>query len=154
MTFVALATGLLFVLGLGLIHHIGVLTIIRVTPHAGGRGHAAVLVTFTGLLLLHSLEIVAAALALAGLLRIEAFGALAGAYSGTWEGLIYFSGMSFVTLGYTDIKAEGPIRLVAMFLSLGGFMVLTWSATLLYSVCGKAWREGGYSSDEAPGRGS
>ncbi|MEN3793413.1 hypothetical protein [Fulvimarina sp. MAC3] len=65
MTFVALATELLFVLGLGLIHHIGVLKIIRITPHAGGCGHAVVLVTFTGLLLLYSLEIVAAALALA-----------------------------------------------------------------------------------------
>ncbi|MCK5931031.1 MAG: hypothetical protein KAG89_02580 [Fulvimarina manganoxydans] len=154
MTFALFAIGLLLVVVMGAVHHVGVLTIIRITPHAGGRGHAAVLVTFTGLLLLHSLEIVAAALALAGLLRIDAFGALAGDYSGTWEGLIYFSGMSFVTLGYTDIKAEGPIRLVAMFLSLGGFMVLTWSATLLYSVCGKAWQQGGYSSDEAPGRNS
>ena len=152
MTLAALATGLIFVLVLGMVHHVGVLTIIRITPHAGGRGHAAVLVTFAGLALLHSVEIVAAAVALAGLLQIEGFGGLAGAYGGTWEGLIYLSGMSFVTLGYTDIKAEDSIRLVVMFLSLGGFMVLTWSATLLYSVCGKAWREGGYSSDEAPGR--
>ncbi|EAU39766.1 hypothetical protein FP2506_00090 [Fulvimarina pelagi HTCC2506] len=141
MTLVAFATGLSLVLILGMIHHVGVLTIVRVAPNFRASGHAPIMITFTCLLILHSFEILSFALVLAALLEINGFGDLGGTFSGTWEGLIYFSGMSFVTLGFSDIKALGPIRLVAMFFSLGGFMVLTWSATLLYSICSKIWQQ-------------
>lgn len=76
-----------------------------------------------------------------GLLVSGALGDLGGAYDGSWGGLIYFSGINFATLGYTQIETSGPIRMVNMMQSLGGFMVLTWSATFLYSVCERAWRE-------------
>ena len=141
MTLVAFATGLFLVLILGVIHHVGVLMIVRVAPNFRASGHAPIIVAFACLLILHSFEIVLFALVLAALLSIDGFGNFGGTYSGTWEGLIYFSGMSFVTLGFSDMKAFGPIRLVAMFLSLGGFMVLTWSATLLYSICSKIWQQ-------------
>lgn len=52
--------------------------------------------------------------------------------------MIYFSGINFTTLGYTQIEAMGPIRLINMMQSLGGFMILTWSATFIYSVWKKA----------------
>lgn len=57
------------------------------------------------------------------------------------DGLIYVSGISFATLGYTQIETSGPIRIINMMQALGGFMALTWSATFLYSVCEQAWRE-------------
>lgn len=56
----------------------------------------------------------------------------------SWTGLIYFSGINFTTLGYTQIEAAGPIRLINMTQSLGGFMILTWSATFSYSVWKRA----------------
>ena len=32
-------------------------------------------------------------------------------------------------------------KLVSMMQSLGGFMVLTWSATIIYAICSQAWPE-------------
>ncbi len=62
------------------------------------------------------------------------FGTFSGAYTGSVADLIYFSGRTFVTLGFTQMETSGSIRLVAMMQSLGGFMILTWSATFIYSV--------------------
>jgi len=61
-------------------------------------------------------------------------------YNGSWSDLIYFSGINFVTLGYTQIETHGPFRLIIMMQSLGGFMLLTWSATFIYSVWGRVFR--------------
>lgn len=99
-----------------------------------GTDHRAVLTAFLGLLVLHTLEIIAWAGAYAVLLEAGWFGTFSGAYTGSVADLIYFSGMTFVTLGFTQMETSGSIRLVAMMQSLGGFMILTWSATFIYSV--------------------
>ncbi|MEN3793686.1 hypothetical protein [Fulvimarina sp. MAC3] len=150
MTLIALLIGIVLILTLGFAHHFGVLTIIRITPHAEAKGHLAVLVTFAGLFALHLAEILAFAVIFAGLLSFEALGSFTGSYTGSWADLIYFSGTNFVTLGYTGITVTGPIRIINMLQSLGGFMALTWSATLIYSVSGTAWHQGGYTSEESP----
>jgi hypothetical protein len=49
-------------------------------------------------------------------------------------GLLYFSGVTFATLGFTAQKAVGAIRLLVMAEALGGFMLITWSATFVYSI--------------------
>ncbi|EAU41265.1 hypothetical protein FP2506_00820 [Fulvimarina pelagi HTCC2506] len=150
MTLFALLIGIGLILCLGIVHHFGVLTIIRITPHAEANGHVAVLVTFAGLFALHLVEIFAFALVFAALLTFDSLGNFGGSYSGSWADLIYFSGTNFVTLGYTDITVTGPIRIINMMQSLGGFMALTWSATLIYSVSGTAWHQGGYTSRASP----
>ncbi|MDY8108619.1 ion channel [Fulvimarina sp. 2208YS6-2-32] len=152
MTFIAFIIGFALIVALGTAHHFGMLWILRMTPHAEHTGHKAVLFTFVGLLTLHTSEILAFAGVFALLLQFEALGAFGGSYRGTWADLIYFSGINFVTLGFTDIDTIGPLRLIGMFQSLGGFMVLTWSATLIFSVSGTAWHEGGYEEDEASDR--
>ena len=130
----ALVTGFLFVALLGTVHHFGILFVHRFMPRTGRRAHRAILTAFLGLLVLHTLEILGWAGAYAVLLDQGWFGSLGGSFEGTFNDLIYFSGMNFVTLGFTQLTTEGPIRLVSMMQSLGGFMVLTWSATFIYSV--------------------
>lgn len=88
------------------------------------------MVAFVGLLALHTIEILAFA-AVYRALQGWGVGGFDGSYDPCWSGLIYFSGVNFATLGYTQIEATGPIRMVNMMQSLGGFMVLTWSATFL-----------------------
>ena len=76
MTLVAFATGLFLVLILGVIHHVGVLMIVRVAPNFSASVHATIIVSFACLLILHSFEIVLFALVLSALLEIEGFGEL------------------------------------------------------------------------------
>ncbi|HEV7277886.1 MAG TPA: ion channel [Devosiaceae bacterium] len=137
----ALLIGLVLVAALGVGHHYGLLAVRAVQPAADDKPQAAIMIAFLGLLALHTIEILAFAAAYRVLLDWGAVGTLGGGYDDSWSGLIYFSGINFATLGYTQIEASGPIRMINMMQSLGGFMVLTWSATFLYSVSESAWRE-------------
>ena len=136
----ALVFGFLLVAALGIGHHYGLLAVRGIMPDSDDRPQAAIIVTFLGLLALHTIEILAFAGVYKVLLGWGGLGDLGGSYDASWEGLIYFSGINFATLGYTQIETSGPIRMINMMQSLGGFMVLTWSATFLYSVCERAWR--------------
>ncbi|GGL80593.1 hypothetical protein [Wenxinia marina] len=120
----ALLTGFLLVAALGAFHHYGLLGI-RAIKRRVGSPQAAILGTFLGLLALHTLEVLAFAVIYWAILQWAAFGTLGGGYDHEWSGLIYFSGINFATLGYTQIETAGPIRMIGMMQSLAGFMVLT-----------------------------
>jgi len=137
----ALLVGFLLVAVLGAFHHGCLRALDYLTGDDHDRPNWTVIGTFLGLLAIHTLEILLFAGAYALLLAWPDAGRLAGEHAETWNGLIYFSGINFVTLGYTQIQAEGPIRVVNMMQSLGGFMVLTWSATFIYSTWEGAFRQ-------------
>jgi hypothetical protein len=130
----ALIIGFALVAAMGGVHHAGLLAIERLAPSPRIRPNLSLLATFLGLLTLHTAEILAYAGAYALLLEVPGMGALGGDFGGTWGDYVHFSGISFSTLGLSGIEAQGPIRLVGMMQSLGGFMVLTWSATFIYSM--------------------
>ena len=130
----ALLTGFGLVMLLGLVHHFGILGIRLFTPHLDDQRNTGILSAFMGLLVLHTIEIIAYAGAYQLILSQGWFGDLEGAYNGSFYDLIYFSGINFVTLGYAEVEAEGAIRMVSMMQALGGFMIITWSATFLYSI--------------------
>lgn len=136
----ALAIGFLSVAAAGVLHNAVLFGIGRIAPRAERRPHGRILVAFLALLLLHLAEI----LALAALNRaLLARPWLAGTDPPVldWADTVYLTGVNFTTLGYTSIDLAGPVRLVTMAQALGGFMLLTWSATWLYSICEASWRK-------------
>ncbi|MBO6718122.1 MAG: hypothetical protein JJ913_09225 [Rhizobiaceae bacterium] len=136
----ALLIGWLLAGALAIFHH----GCLRGLDRLGGRDvrrpNLTLIGVFIGLLTVHTIEILLFAGVYRVLLNYPSLGTLAGEFDGSWEGLIYFSGINFVTLGYTQIEAEGPMRLIGMMQSLAGFMLLTWSATFIYSVWSRAFR--------------
>jgi hypothetical protein len=136
----ALLVGFILAALLGIFHHGCLRGLDSMTGHDKSRPQATLMGVFVGLLAIHTLEILLFAVIYGALHEWLWLGRLTGEFSDSWEGLIYFSGINFVTLGYTEIKTEGPIRLVSMMQSLGGFGVLTWSATFIYSAWEKAFR--------------
>jgi hypothetical protein len=139
---VAFLLGLGLAVAVGMGHHLAIAALAVAVRWLSRHGRSPILPAFCALLALHAAEILAYAGAYAAILHLGWFGGLAGAFSGGWEGLITFSGINFTTLGNTAIEVEGSLRLVAMLQSLAGFMLLTWSATFLYSVCARSWQEG------------
>ncbi|MGZ3218293.1 ion channel [Paracoccus sp. T5] len=135
----ALLLGFTLVCILGIAHHYGLLAIRAAKPNAREAEKTAIMIVFVGLVALHTLQILAFAFVYRLIVSWSGMGGLSGQFGGSWNDLIYYSGINFVTLGYTQIEAAGPLRIVSMMQSLGGFMVLTWSATFLYSVCDRAW---------------
>lgn len=136
----ALIIGFLLISFLGIAHQYGLLGVRALKPDAAIRPQAAITIAFLGLLVLHTLEIVAFAAFYKLLIDWGLLGDLEGSPPSSWGELIYFSGINFTTLGYTQLETTGPIRLINMMQSLGGFMILTWSATFLYTVCERSWR--------------
>ncbi|KFB08436.1 ion channel [Nitratireductor basaltis] len=132
----ALLVGFALVLALGVFHHYALRSLDELRLRVRNADMTLIAI-FSGLLLIHTLEIVLYAGVYALLLPLEWTGRFDGSFSGSFNDLIYFSGINFSTLGYTQIKTEGSIRIISMMQSLGGFMVLTWSATFVYS----AWSE-------------
>ena len=133
----ALAIGLLGVAFLGAWHPGGLLLLKRVKPSGGGEGYFAVLITFWGLLALHVSEILWCALMIAGFTALDGSGAITGGMGNDVAGLIHLAGISFTTLGFTGQNVQGPLSLLLMFVALGGFMLITWSATFVYTL----WEE-------------
>lgn len=139
MTLVAISIGICLVSAIGFIHHHALQALGNLLPKSSDRPSFAIQTTFVGLLLLHVVEIVTFALANGWLMLWEGFG---GPLSEplAWGDVIYLTGVNFTTLGYTQIELTGDIRLVTMLQSLGGFMLLTWSATYLFTVCRETWK--------------
>ncbi|MEQ3624207.1 MAG: ion channel [Celeribacter sp.] len=137
----ALFVGVALVALLGVLHHFGVSSLRRVWPHPERSANMAILGSFMCLMALHLIEILLFAGAYRVLLTWPDFGSFSGDFDGSWTDLIYYSGINYTTLGFTGIDTVGPIKLVSMMQSLGGFMVLTWSATIIYAICSQAWEE-------------
>lgn len=130
----ALLIGIALVAALGVFHHFGLMTLNAIVGNEKKHPHGSIIAAFMGLLVLHTLEILAFAAVYMFLLQYDWMGGFGGKFGGTWNDLIYFSGINFTTLGYSQIEATGPVRMINMMHSLGGFMVLTWSATFIYSI--------------------
>ena len=139
----ALFIGFVAVSLLGTLHCFGLMAIRQVTPLADVTSHTGIVRIFISLLTLHVAEILLFAALYAGLQHVQMLGMLASDIPRTWTDYVYFSGINFVTLGYTQIETQGSIRMIATMQSLGGFMVLTWSATFVYSVWGRIWSSDG-----------
>ena len=133
----ALALGLLGVAFLGAWHLGGLLLLKRLKPSGNGEGYFAVLITFWGLLALHVSEILWCSLMIAGFLAMDGAGVVTGGSGSDAAGLLYLAGITFTTLGFSGQTVQGPLSLLLMFVALGGFMLITWSATFVYTL----WEE-------------
>ncbi|MBI1404147.1 MAG: hypothetical protein GC147_13170 [Porphyrobacter sp.] len=131
--------GLLF--AYGALHLAGLEFIRWVRPDRQSQTPMGLLLTFWGLALLHLVEIALAAGLLAHLLADPRNGMLSEGFGSSAADYLYFAGVSFATLGYTQLEAHGAIRLLVMLLSLSGFMLITWSASFIYTVWGETFRQ-------------
>ena len=141
-----LGSGILLLLLSGVWHLGGILLTQRLKPDPESHRFVGVLVASWGLAVLHFSEIALGALGYAIVLALPGAGTIHSGYGTDLAGLLYFSGITYTTLGLTGQTVEGPVQLLAM-LPLGGFMLLTWSAAFVYSI----WEEQFRNSREANG---
>lgn len=57
----------------------------------------------------------------------------------SFEESIYFSAVSFTSLGYGDIVLEEPWRLLSAIQAMTGILVCGWSTALLFAVVQRIW---------------
>ena len=96
------------------------------------RALIAVIVTALGLMLLHCLQIFVWAVAYRLLTPVQPIDSL--------EAAMYFSAVTFTTLGYGDITLSSEQwRLLTGIEALNGVLLLGWSTALLYAVVHRTW---------------
>ncbi len=54
---------------------------------------------------------------------------------------VYFSFVSYTTVGFGDLVPHGHVRFLSNMESLTGFVVITWTASFLFMEMEKHWRE-------------
>lgn len=136
-----LACGIALLFTYGAVHLAGLELIRRNKPKQERHKYLGLLVTFWGLALLHLVEIALGGAVLHVVLNAPGTGSLSHGFGSTVADYLYFSGITFGTLGYTQLEATGAVRLLVMMLSLSGFMLITWSATFIYTIWGESFRE-------------
>ena len=60
--------------------------------------------------------------------------------SGDFLDYLYFSTVSYTSLGLGDLYPVGPVRLLTGIESLNGLLLIGWSASFTYLVMEKRWR--------------
>ncbi len=110
-----------------------------------GRLHRTrVLVLILGLLVTHICEIWIYAIGYGLLDGVEGFGSIATTSSHTlpsdWLDDIYFSFVTYTTVGYGDLVPVGPIRFIAATEALNGWVLLGWSASFTFLEMQRFWR--------------
>lgn len=68
-------------------------------------------------------------------------GSLGGAEAPTFFDYLYFSFVSYTTVGFGDLVPLGAVRFLSNMESLTGFVVVTWTASFLYMEMERHWRD-------------
>jgi hypothetical protein len=104
-----------------------------------------VLVLILGLLTTHVFEIWIYAIGFGLLDGVSDFGSIAHVQfpdtQSNWLDYVYYSFMTFTTVGYGDLVPHGPIRFIAATEALTGFVLLGWSASFTFLEMQRFWRE-------------
>jgi hypothetical protein len=97
----------------------------------------------------HIVEIVIFAIGMYIANRFLGIGALAGvAQDGLFGDYLYFSLVSYTTLGFGDIYPTDGLRLITGIEALTGLLMITWSASFTFLYMEKFWRLGHGSKAE------
>ncbi len=123
------------------IHYEGLLGLTKVLGGQQRQQRVKVLYAIGSLLLLHVVEIWVFALCLLLLMQWPACGSLSAMPLHLFDA-VYFSSVTYTTVGYGDMAPVGPIRFLAGTESLVGLVLITWSASFTYLEMDRFWRGG------------
>lgn len=110
------------------------------SPKIPGPTRLRVLVALFGAILAHFVEVILFAAGYVLLLQAENYGTLTGNTTDSlWFDCLYFSFLTYTTVGIGDIEPLGPIRFLAAMESLVGFVLLSWTASFMFMEMKRYW---------------
>jgi Ion channel len=114
----------------------------RYLPVLSHRRRRRVLILIFVVLVTHVAEIWLFGLGYFLLSRDPALGSLAGLPTAELPDFVYFSAMTYTTVGFGDAVPIGAIRFMAGMEALTGFVMITWSASYTFLEMQRDWRPG------------
>lgn len=91
-------------------------------------------------ILAHVLEVFIFAASYYGFIYFGSDGSLHGSFDGSFLDSVYFSFITYTSLGIGDIIPHGNIRFLVGLEALSGLVLITWSASFLYIEMQKFWK--------------
>lgn len=91
-------------------------------------------------LLAHIIEIWLFAVAFYFMHHADDYGSLNGNFDGSLLDSVYFSFISYTTLGIGDIEPVGQLRFLVGIEALVGLVLIAWSASFFYDTMRRYWR--------------
>lgn len=125
-----------------LLHYEGLNFLLRKLNRMQGRLRRRVLFGIFGVLSVHIAEIWIFGIAYALLLVASPdFGSVHGISEPSLLDHVYFSAMTFTTVGFGDVYPKGPVRFMAGTEALTGLVLITWSASFTFLEMSRFWRD-------------
>ncbi|MFM9844456.1 MAG: ion channel [Dongiaceae bacterium] len=105
----------------------------------GLHPRARVVLVVFGCFAAHTVEVWIFGLAYYLFVNVLQLGAFGGVHSGTLFDYVYFSAVTYTTLGLGDVFPIANVRLIAGVEALTGLMMIGWSASFTYLAMEKFW---------------
>lgn len=131
---------ILLVAGAVILHYEALDRLSRLLPTLSVRHRVRIIFGVAAILFTHTLQVALFAVGY-WLCSFVGPGALTGEFSGKATDFMYFSFVTFTTVGYGDITPVGDFRLLAGIESLTGFVLITWTASYFYLLMSQQWED-------------
>lgn len=93
------------------------------------------------IMLAHCLEVIVFSAGFYLGIEYADIGTLKGEFSGDFREYIYFSLVSYTSLGLGDVYPHGPVRLLTGIEALTGLLMIGWSVSFTYFSMVKIWSD-------------
>jgi hypothetical protein len=111
----------------------------QLLPHLTIRPRQLILVVIAAMFLAHTVEVWMHAYVFYLITHQFGLGGFGGAFSGEFHDYLYFSTVTYTSLGLGDVYPLGGLRLMAGVESLAGLVMIAWSASFAYLNMEKFW---------------
>jgi hypothetical protein len=108
-------------------------------PRLTIRPRQRIVVVIVALFAAHTVEVWLHALAYYLLADHFGIGTFGGSFSGSFEDYLYFSTVTYTSLGFGDVFPLGGLRLIAGVETLTGLVMIAWSASFTYLAMQELW---------------
>ena len=126
-----------------LIHYEALITISWWVEKLPALRRMRMILVILGIMTAHLVEIWVFALGYLGLSSLNLGALLHGDLSLGILDIVYFSGVTFSTVGYGDVVPQGPARFMSAMEALTGLVLISWSASFTYFEMQHFWRQRG-----------
>ena len=137
----SMAVSALLVIATVLVHYEALQIIANWLPrieHLHGRARLVAVVI--GVFIAHTIEVWLYAAAYYVLSGTGDFGGFGGEHRGTFRDHLYFSAVTYTSLGIGDVYPKGGMRLIGGVEALNGLVLIAWSASFTYLAMRKFWK--------------
>lgn len=121
------------------IHYEALRLVSAVLPHLRIRPRARIIVIIMGAFAAHTVEVWFYAIAFFVLDRYAEVGHLAGDAFNDFSAYVYYSSITYTSLGLGDLVPHGALRLLSGVEALNGLIMIGWTASFTYLAMEKLW---------------